>query len=382
MRRKWSGLLVLIVGLLLTGCQGVAVTPSTPAAGASTVAVSAPPPVQWLDLRSGNSVPGPFVTFAQCQFEIPMQPDSATDLYTVKDESRLAAQLRACVKQAVAEKVQVLIFPEMALAMSPDLRQELLNEFQTVARTEHMLIVAGTFYDADRCSRIAVIGPNGTAFGYKLKPSCYEVSPVAGKGMSNGPAVTAVHSDFGDFAIPVCVDLISDESQYVVRRLATQEQIQAVIVLCCNPAAWEFLIESNSLARRHPIFVLLNNVMVPPGDQPDNGFRFGHTALCGAYGHGGNDAVGLHRLQALLPPVLLTKSPDGKVQRQTAFDAVIADLDFNRQAMLVYDLNLALKTAPRMNNAPDQGYPTVRNLRILPLTAPVDSRNPMSDKKP
>ncbi len=35
--------------------------------------------------------------------------------------------------------------------------------------------------------------------------------------------------------------------------------------------------------------------------------------------------------------------------------------------MLVYDLNLRLIRTPKETNVPDQGYPTIRNLQMLPL---------------
>ena len=37
--------------------------------------------------------------------------------------------------------------------------------------------------------------------------------------------------------------------------------------------------------------------------------------------------------------------------------------------MLIYDLNLRVIRTPAENNAPDQGYPTLKNLEVLPLDA-------------
>jgi hypothetical protein len=38
---------------------------------------------------------------------------------------------------------------------------------------------------------------------------------------------------------------------------------------------------------------------------------------------------------------------------------------------LIYDLNLYMTRVPKTTNAPDQGYPAVRNLRVVSLpTAP------------
>jgi len=85
--------------------------------------------------------------------------------------------------------------------------------------------------------------------------------------------------------------------------------------------------------------------------------------------NGETEAAGLQRLLAQLPPALLirqaTENSNGK--RHPAFDTILADLDFNRQAMLISELNLYMPRTPWTTNAPDQGYPTVRNLRTIRL---------------
>jgi len=56
----------------------------------------------------------------------------------------------------------------------------------------------------------------------------------------------------------------------------------------------------------------------------------------------------------------------GKV-RSLPYDTLVAVVPPWNEAMLVYDLNLRLTREPATTNAPDQGYPTVRNVRRVPL---------------
>lgn len=58
-----------------------------------------------------------------------------------------------------------------------------------------------------------------------------------------------------------------------------------------------------------------------------------------------------------------------------AFDHVVADLDAGKEALLVSELNLRLPRIPQTTNAPDQGYPPVREIACIDLA----SGKPCSD---
>jgi len=73
--------------------------------------------------------------------------------------------------------------------------------------------------------------------------------------MVPGDELIAITTPFGRILPLTCVDLISDGVQYVIRNLATRNQIDVIANVNFNPAGWEFMVEANSIARRHPVFV-------------------------------------------------------------------------------------------------------------------------------
>ena len=42
-------------------------------------------------------------------------------------------------------------------------------------------------------------------------------------------------------------------------------------------------------------------------------------------------------------------------------------IDPGKEALILYDINLRVIRAPEENNAPDQGYPTIKNIEIIDI---------------
>lgn len=313
------------------------------------------------DHRTGAQ-PKQFVQFAQCQVEIELAPSSEEDLPQVQEPAKLISDLRRCLALAVAEKVNVLVFPELALQVPNGERTALLEELEDAAVSADLIIIAGSFYDDNRLACVPIIGPGWVEFGHKFRPSRFESSTVSGKGMVLGPAVPIIHTDCGSYVILTCVDLISDQAQYVARRLATLRKVHVIINNCYNGAALEFLIEANAIARRHPVFVLVTNA----SSKKDG---FGHTSLMANLGDRPYSPRSQDDLLTLLPPQVVQRDEkDGAVQRLLCYDCVVADVGTVPRAMLLYELNLLVPSVPMVTNAPDQGYPPVRDLKIVNLS--------------
>ena len=321
-----------------------------------------------------------FARFSQCQIEVSLaSKPNDQGVWEASESENLLSSVRACVKTAVRENVDVLILPELALSMPDNLRNGLIDELKTTTKSERMIIVAGSHYDDSRFNRLIVVGPEWTEAGYKVRPSRFEASPLANDGMKPGPEVLVIKSDFGTLAIITCVDLISDEIQFIVRRLATRGEIDVLINVNHNPSSWEFLIEANSIVRRHPLFASITNVFVPAekvsreclkdGKPKDIGYCYGHTSVFASLRTSPNDSPNsTYRLLKTLPEPIVNLSPDGEpVGISLPYSNVVADVGAFREGLLVYELNMLLKREPNATNAPDQGYPTIRGVKIVDL---------------
>ena len=322
-----------------------------------------------------------FPRFGQCQIKF--------TLSLRRDQTNIAAQpnqlrrrLSDCFKVARDEGVNVLILPELALSFPNDVQREIITEARKIAEQNRMIIVAGSYYDKNRRNSLLVIGDRWTETGYKVRPSRFEVSPIGGEGMVPGESVLILKTVYGTFAIITCVDLISDDVQYLIRRLATRSDIDVLININYNPASWEFLIEANSIVRRHPIFASITNVANPSSkqececvtdskSQADNGTCYGNTAVFANLRSDPDDAPNnADRISEALPSsfTYTYHTPRGtKTARLLPYDSLVATITPFREAMLIYDLNLNLTREPQTTNAPDQGYPTIKNVRIVDL---------------
>jgi predicted amidohydrolase len=317
-----------------------------------------------------------FPRFGQCQikFELKLRSDQ-TNAATQPNE--LKQRLYDCFEVAQKEKVNVLILPELAFSFPEELRREIIIEAKKITEQNKMIIIAGSYYDESRYNRLLVIGDKWTETGYKIRPSRFEVSPINGEGMMPGESVLILKTVYGTLAIITCVDLISDDVQYLIRRLATQNDIDVLININYNPAAWEFLIEANSIVRRHPIFASITNVANPSSKQlcsdntqMDNGYCYGSSAIFANLRTNPSDAPNnADFISEALPPFFT--EPANRKRRLLPYDNLVATVTPFREAMLIYDLNINLTREPLTTNAPDQGYPTIKNIKIVDLKSRV-----------
>jgi hypothetical protein len=156
-----------------------------------------------------------------------------------------------------------------------------------------------------------------------------------------------------------------------VRNLATRGQVDVIANLNLNPAAWEFLIEANGIARRHPVVISITNISGASDPKletdcrrkGDNGYCFGNSALfAGLRGRSADCPNCAQALADLVEPVFKTGD-----DRSLPYDTLVAVVPPFQEGMLIYDVNLRLLREPAATNAPDQGYPVVRNVRRLPV---------------
>ncbi|QWV98954.1 hypothetical protein KP003_06815 [Geomonas nitrogeniifigens] len=323
-------------------------------------------PIRRVDHR-GSVPPQSFATYGQCQVDLPIKEVKETALSAMVEDN--AGKVRACLATAEREHVNVLIIPELSLAFEEGNRHALIDELKGAAKRSNMVIVAGSYYDSQRYSRLVVIGPDWYEEGYKVHPSRYEASPSYGLGMRSGVDLLLLDTPYGRILPITCVDLISDAIQYQARNLANRGQLDVLVNLNYNPASWEFLVEANSIARRHPVFVTLTNIAAWPSTREtclktgDSGSCGGNTALFGSLRSEAKDCPNC--IQTLLPKIPPSFVSGGK--RSVPYDTLVAVIPPLEEALLVYDLNLRLLREPANTNAPDQGYPSIRNVRYVPL---------------
>ena len=291
-----------------------------------------------------------FVRFGQCQIEFKVLPSKANtqSVWDAQDPAKLISNLEACLSTGLAEKLDVLVLPELALTLPEDLREQFLRKASTIANSESMIIVAGSYYDKERHNRLVVVGPGWVELGYKVRPSRFEVSPRDGEGMKPGNEILVLQTDLGNFAVITCVDLISDEVQFQVRRLATRGKIDVLMVINYNPAAWEFLVEANSIVRRHLIFASITNVFSSKSSSSnktkhrDNGYSYGHTAVFASLRTDKDVPNSSERIHDLIPDYFLKMDGD-EVKRRMPYDNIVGDIEAFREGLLVYELNMWLK---------------------------------------
>ncbi len=321
----------------------------------------------------------PWVRYVQCQIMFDVGLDRRRWLPQVADPVEQQHKIAQCVHTALEEHADVLILPEVASAIPAPARDRVFEMLDSTAQSARMLIVAGSYYDDRRRSRIAYFGPGWRELGYKIRPSRFEVSPVAGHGMAGGDAILLLQTELGNIATITCVDLISDDVQASVRRLIDERRLDVLININYNPASWEFLIEANSLARRHPVFVSITNAVPAPSGYnkaackpdtgEDDGYCYGHSAIF----TGINANYGADDLGADLVPrdFLIPDAPPATAQRaprkQLAYNFMIADTGTFRERALVYELNMRLPRLAAETTAPDTGYPTIRNVKLRDL---------------
>jgi hypothetical protein len=164
---------------------------------------------------------------------------------------------------------------------------------------------------------------------------------------------------YGNLLTLVCVDIISDDANYMARNLSNKGVIDMLININYNPKSQEFMREASAMTVRHPLFVSLTNVSLFQESCTIDGDEYGNTSVFGSVN---NNAF---------KEKLLKNIPDCyKINQNTlqpAYSYLLGVINPKVEGVLMYDLNLRVIRTPQENNAPDQGYPTVKNLQIIEL---------------
>lgn len=314
------------------------------------------PSVEFVDYQSENR--GWFVRCAQFQTFIEYVDNEETGLVTVKNPDKYFLKILNCLEVAHSNKVNILIFPELSMSLPDSLREKTISVMEDYSRENDAIIIAGTYYNAERYAKNITILPSGTYETYKIRPSIYEVSAEMGKGMTGGDTLFVFKTKYGNFLPLVCVDLISDDANFVARSLSNNGLIDMLININYNPKSQEFMREASAISVRHPLFVSVTNITLFQKGGTYDGDEFGNTSLFGSIN---NDRL---RRQLLKNIPDFYKTPDAK-QLLPPYKSMLGIIPPEIEGALIYDLNLRVIRTPKENNAPDQGYPTVKNIKVL-----------------
>lgn len=300
-----------------------------------------------------------FARYGICQLQIPLT-DTTKGLKTIKDAKKVKESILACIKKAIKNNVNVLIFPELSVAFNTKNRIEILDIMKETAKTHDIIIIAGSFYSEYRENIVPIILPTGIEYSYKIKPSKFEVSPIADEGMTRGDTLTVISSKYGKILPIVCVDLISDEIQFIARYLSNKNIINTLVNITYNPASQEFMREMSAAVKRHELFGIIANVAHPFKD-------IQMTCIDTCYGNSSIFAT-LFIQQKKTTKLISECFKDCKKKKlHPAYSTLISQVNPDIEGMIIIDLNLSTVRPPKRTNAPDQGYPTVKNLKIINL---------------
>jgi predicted amidohydrolase len=300
-----------------------------------------------------------FARYGICQLSYEFK-DTINGLKGLKNVKQTKNKIISMTNTAVDNGVNVLIFPELILAFNKKTRDKLLEYLQNMSSEHDMIIIAGSFYNDNRENTVPVILPTGIDFSYKIKQSKFEVSPIYNEGMTRGDTLVVISSKYGKILPIVCVDLISDEVQFVARYLSNKIKINTLVNLTYNPASSEFMREMSAIVKRHRLFGLISNAANPKLHNNNN-------CVESSYGNSSVFAsLFTHKDRTTKLVSDCFKDCDNK-DLLPSYTSLISQLDPNIEGMIVIDLNLSTVRPPKRTNAPDQGYPTVKNLQIIEL---------------
>jgi len=309
-----------------------------------------------------NSQREHYVRFGVYQMSFLNSSLDSRSLWQIDQPEKRIFEIKKCVQEAINNNINILIFPELTLNLPEEIRNECVNYLKDISSKHEMIIVGGSFYDENRFQRSVMIGPDWIHYGYKFKPSKFEVSPLFGEGMVDGEELTVLKTKYGNYCVIICADLISDQVQYCIRYLSTRKIIDGIIVLSYNPSSLEFLIEANCIVRRHPIFLIISNICIVDNKNMD----YGHTAILSHIKDGldnlPNSSV---KLLDFLPGQFIKIDSEGrKIGRELPYSNLIYDVGPQQEGMLIFEINLDLINIPYVTNAPDQGYKTIGNIEF------------------
>lgn len=316
------------------------------------------PEVAFIDYQSSSREW--FVRCAQFQTFMEYSDNPENGLVMVKNPDSYCSKIISCLDIAKKYNVNILIFPEVSMSLPDTMRHRVVSVMEKFSRDNDAIIIAGTYFNEKRYSKNITILPSGTYESYKIRPSIYEVSTQMGKGMEGGDTLFVFRTKYGNFLPLMCVDLISDDANFVARSLSNKGMIDMLININYNPKSQEFMREASAICVRHPIFVSVTNITLFQKGGTYDGDEFGNTSLFGS--------INNHRLgkQILKNIPDFYKTPDKK-EILPPYKSMLGIVPPEMEGALIYDLNLRVVRTPRENNAPDQGYPTVKNIKVVPI---------------
>ena len=95
------------------------------------------PEVKYIDRLGGERVP--FVRIAQFQIDIPYIVDKGTQLPVIADAKAHAEKIEKCLATAELNGSQILVFPELSMAMEKKERSRLLKRLRRDNPRGHIL---------------------------------------------------------------------------------------------------------------------------------------------------------------------------------------------------------------------------------------------------
>jgi hypothetical protein len=304
---------------------------------------------------------------AQCQLRYNFEKLQKTGLYKIspKEATSLEQKIMQSLEISIQNKANIVIFPELILAFEDATRKKIIETLIQKAKQYEMIIICGSFYNSEKKNSSVIITPNGELNGDKIRPSRIETNPLNGYGMKTGEKVAYLRTKYGNIIIVTCADLISDDVQYIIRRMSNLGILDVCININYNPASWEFMREASSIVKRHPLFFTITNSDSPKDTVNDDGYSYGNTSIFAS----------IHKENAeyIVPnqpsPFSICENLDGsnekRCKRHPAYEMLIANIPPGNEGVLIYDLNLRLIRTPNETNAPDQGYPTIRNVQTI-----------------
>ncbi|MDR0971622.1 MAG: hypothetical protein LBM25_04475 [Bacteroidales bacterium] len=316
------------------------------------------PKVKFVDYLSEER--GFFVRYGQFQINFDYDVDSNNALAIVKNPQKHIEKLKKCLNIAKEKNINVIVFPEVSMSLPKNMQKDIISTMEKYSKENDAIIIAGTFYDSLRYCKNVVVMPNGTYYSYKIRPSIFECSPLAKEGMLFSDTLHVFRTKYGNFLPLVCVDLISDDANYMVRNLSNKGLIDMLVNINFNPKSQEFMREASSMTVRHPLFVSLTNVSLFQQSCTLDGDEYGNTSLFGSV----NSDFFREKLAKNIPSCY--KTEDGKTL-QPAYKYMLGIINPEIEGLLVYDINLRIIRTAFEANAPDQGYPTIKNLEVVKL---------------
>lgn len=313
------------------------------------------PKVKFVDYQPENRQW--FVRFGQFQINFDYEINPKNGLVLVKNPNKHVEKIHKCLDVAKQNNLNVIVLPEVSMSLPDALQHQVLSTLEKYAKENDAIIIAGTFYDNNRCCKNVTVLPTGIYYSYKIRPSIFEASPLGGEGMIMSDTLHVFRTKYGNLLTLVCVDLISDDANYVARNLSNRGLIDILININFNPKSQEFMREASAMTVRHPLFVSLTNVSLFQPSCTIDGDEYGNTSIFGSIN---ND----HFREKLLQNIPDCYKTNDKKTLQPAYKYLLGIVNPEVEGVLIYDLNLRMIRTAKENNAPDQGYPTIKNIEV------------------